>query len=152
MKMAVFSKGFIDGTKKFLQVDDWANVLKSNKAFNPIKAEIGFKADDAAAAARKAYKKGGHKLANKLSSNDAINPITNHGMMSGIPKTIYNMRVDKMDMFEAVKKAHMKDGKANYAAIAGSYMGVSVGARVLSGGGIHRDSDGRSNIIGLPFI
>ena len=47
-----------------------------------------------------------------------------------------------------------KDGKTalNYGKIAGGYLGVSAGARVLTGGGLYRDKNGNANIIGVPFI
>lgn len=42
--------------------------------------------------------------------------------------------------------------KLNYGKIAGSYIGVSAGARVLSGGGLYKDRNGNDNLIGVPFI
>lgn len=47
------------------------------------------------------------------------------------------------------KKAKME---LNYGKIAGSYMGLSAGARVLSGGGLYKDRNGNANLIGVPFI
>ena len=37
-------------------------------------------------------------------------------------------------------------------AIAGTYVGASVAGRVLTGGGIYRDSTGNPNIPVIPFI
>jgi hypothetical protein len=36
--------------------------------------------------------------------------------------------------------------------IAGSYLGVSAAGRVLSGGGVYKDSNGNTNLIGVPFV
>ena len=49
-----------------------------------------------------------------------------------------------------------KDGSFNKtmgaATIAGGYLGVSSAARIVSGSGLYRDSDGNTDIIGVPFI
>ena len=37
-------------------------------------------------------------------------------------------------------------------AVAGSYMGVSAAGRIATGGGIYKDSDGNTDLIGVPFI
>ena len=36
--------------------------------------------------------------------------------------------------------------------IAGAYMGVSAAGRIATGGGLYKDSDGNTDIIGVPFI
>ena len=36
--------------------------------------------------------------------------------------------------------------------IAGSYLGVATAGRVLTGGGVYRDANGDTNIIGVPFV
>ena len=53
---------------------------------------------------------------------------------------------------EAAKKAYTNGNKINYGAIAGTYVGVTTAGRILSGGGIYRDSSGNQNLIGVPFI
>lgn len=40
----------------------------------------------------------------------------------------------------------------NYGKIAGSYIGLSAGARIISGGGAYKDRNGNSNLMGVPFI
>ena len=40
----------------------------------------------------------------------------------------------------------------NVGKMAGSYIGLSAGYRVLSGGGLHRDAKGNPNLIGVPFV
>lgn len=48
------------------------------------------------------------------------------------------------------------DGSVNYkraaGAAAGTYMGISAAGRIVSGGGLYRDSGGNFDIIGVPFI
>ena len=36
--------------------------------------------------------------------------------------------------------------------IAGTYMGLSVAGRVVTGGGLYRDRNGNFNLPGVPFI
>lgn len=43
-------------------------------------------------------------------------------------------------------------GELNYGKIAGSYLGASAVARVASGGGVYKDGNGNSNLIGVPFV
>lgn len=40
----------------------------------------------------------------------------------------------------------------NGAKIAGSYLGVAAAGRIVSGGGIYKDRNGNSNLIGVPFV
>ncbi|PTY92906.1 hypothetical protein [Heyndrickxia sporothermodurans] len=93
-----------------------------------------------------------------LDSNKAINPFPTGGvhaggMMSGIPRAIANVRHGDLGMVDAIKKAHKTaDDRWDYAAIAGSYMGVSAAYRLASGGGISRDQNGNPNVIGIPFV
>ena len=52
----------------------------------------------------------------------------------------------------------VKDDKGDYSfgkiglAAGGVYMGGSTVGRIASGGGIYKDADGNTDIIGLPFI
>lgn len=49
----------------------------------------------------------------------------------------------------------LEDGTKQYwdaGRIALGFMGASAGYRVLSGGGIYRDSNGNTDIIGIPFV
>lgn len=88
-----------------------------------------------------------------LKSNEAINPLHSGGMMSGIPRSIYNIRHANQGFVDAVKTAHTREGGGlDPVAIAGSYIGVSAGYRILSGGGVTRDAQGNPNIIGIPFV
>ena len=36
--------------------------------------------------------------------------------------------------------------------IAGSFLGAAVAGRVLTGGGLYKDGNGNTNIVGLPFV
>lgn len=90
-----------------------------------------------------------------LRGNEAINPIPKNadGMMSGIPRAIYNMRHTDQGFVDAVKTAHSKPGGGlDYGTIAGSYLAASSAYRIASGGGLTRDAEGNPNIIGIPFV
>lgn len=90
----------------------------------------------------------------KLRSNKAINPIANFVMGeadTGIRGTLNAMA--KGDGFmDAVKGAYKNGDNLNYKAMAGTYVGASIAGRVLTGGGLYRDSTGNVNIPGVPFI
>lgn len=65
----------------------------------------------------------------------------------------------RMGIFDGIKEAHRGDPKAwdtigGYSGrkIAGSYMGVSAAARIATGGGLYKDKDGNTDVIGVPLI
>ena len=97
-----------------------------------------------------------------LHANGGINSIAtffkNLQMFSGIPEAIKRAN-DGEKIWSAIKNSHIvrdSAGQTNYfrtgAKIAGSYMTLSAGMRILSGGGLYRDSKGNADIIGIPFI
>ena len=55
-----------------------------------------------------------------------------------------------MDKAEAFM--HNADGSYNKTAIAGSYLGLAGGMRLVGGGGLTRDGRGNHDIVGIPFI
>lgn len=58
------------------------------------------------------------------------------------------------DLMKAIKGAYYDEGAKSlkYGNIAGSYLGVSSAYRLASGGGLYKDKNGNTNIIGVPFI
>jgi len=54
----------------------------------------------------------------------------------------------------AAFKSATRDANDNlsFARIAGSYMGLSAGYRLASGGGLYKDKDGNVDVIGMPLI
>lgn len=90
----------------------------------------------------------------KLRSNKAINPIGKFIMGesdTGIRGTLNAMA--KGDGFvDAVKGAYTNGDKLNYKAIAGTYVGAAAAGRVLTGGGLYRDSTGNVNMPVVPFV
>lgn len=83
-----------------------------------------------------------------LESNKAIKVADN---FFGVPQAVYKMA--KGDGFKEALETTFKNGdNLNVAKIAGSYMGVAAGARVLSGGGVYKDNRGQANLIGVPFV
>lgn len=64
----------------------------------------------------------------------------------------------KMGTWDAIKEGHkavgdeMSIGGYGVKRMAGSYIAASSAARVVSGGGLYKDRDGNTDIIGLPII
>lgn len=96
---------------------------------------------------------------NQLESNKAINPIHNftggveavgriiggEGISNSLVRTFGKNAVQEGEKWVA------KDG-LNYGKIAGSYLGVAAAGRVMSGGGVYKDGNGNTNLIGVPFV
>lgn len=102
-----------------------------------------------------------------LKSNEAINKIGSN-MGGAFEVGAKMLGKDKMGLQEAALRTFAKNGdelfdsagkrlkdvpaELNYGKIAGSYIGASAAARVVTGGGLTRDKNGNTNIIGVPFI
>ena len=70
----------------------------------------------------------------------------------GIGDTYKGVR-DGGNFWDALESAHKNDdGSLRWGRVAGTYAAASVGARVISGGGLYKDRYGNSNIPGVPFI
>ena len=91
----------------------------------------------------------------------------------GLFKTIYNTATEKTlgsvnrytDGVNALRNGELQNYLKNtyttpkgyqYSKIAGDtaigYMGLSAIGRIATGGGLYKDSDGNTDIIGIPFI
>lgn len=77
----------------------------------------------------------------------------------GIRETVKNYKTGEIagNLFDSFGKAHTKldaDGNRvlDLKRAAGTYMTASVGARVLSGGGLYKDRNGNTNLPGIPFL
>lgn len=69
----------------------------------------------------------------------------------GTRDTIKNMK--NGDTFgKALANAHKTNGKMDAKKMAGTYMAASAAGRVATGGGLTKDKNGNTNIIGIPFI
>ena len=53
---------------------------------------------------------------------------------------------------QALATGYMKGDKLRMDRVAGTFVGASAAARVATGGGLYKDRNGSTNIIGLPFI
>ena len=90
----------------------------------------------------------------------ALDGILNNGLGAG--EMAYRVFKNEEGIKDAAIRTFAKNGedvlskkakmKLNYGKIAGSYIGLSAGARVLSGGGLYKDRNGNENLIGVPFI
>lgn len=86
-------------------------------------------------------------------SDKAINKVfsTLGNNFFGVPEAIY--RASTGDGLAALGKTFKDEaGNLKYGKIAGSYIGASAIGRVASGGGIYKDGEGRTNLIGVPFV
>lgn len=96
---------------------------------------------------------------NKLESNKAINPLTNFtGGIEAVGRIIGGEGISNSlvntfgrNVVQEGEKLVAKDGY-NYGKIAGSYLGVATAGRVLSGGGVYKDGQGNTNLVGIPFV
>ena len=53
---------------------------------------------------------------------------------------------------QALTTGYMNGDKLNMGRAAGTFVAASTGARIATGGGLYKDRNGSTNIIGLPFI
>jgi hypothetical protein len=93
-------------------------------------------------------------------TDDAVK--NSRGILGTIARTRNGLKegdkiiLEKGDVAGAAKSAFSKGGDPSkgydWGTIAGSALGVSAGYRVLSGGGLYKDKNGNTNIIGIPFV
>lgn len=107
----------------------------------------------------------------KLRSNQAINRIAKGAIHNGTGAlemaSYMTQKENPMGLGRAFNKTFATNYKSlynevgertaekatlNYGKIAGSYIGTSAAARVVSGGGVTKDQHGNTNLIGVPFI
>lgn len=99
-------------------------------------------------------------IGSTLRSNKAINSIGKFFMGETADDGIRGLTrgINKGDSFKgALKNSYFKNGEvglknAKIGAMAGTYVGASLVARELGGGGIYRDRTGRVNVPAVPFI
>ena len=91
-----------------------------------------------------------------LRSNNPINKIGKFMIGeadTGIRGTINAMTKDNKKFTDAVKGAYTHaNGNVNWKAVTGTYVGAAAAGRVISGGGLYRDSTGNVNAPIVPFI
>lgn len=126
-------KNLSDGSKF---INDFASNFNS-KGIDPIETMSDF------------YKKGGEKAGKKAKAKINKKAYSERGL-HGVKKALGE---DK-SIGEAFKHAYTKEDNKHIAAstILGSYAAVNSGARLLGGGGLYKDHNGNTDIVGLPFI
>lgn len=75
--------------------------------------------------------------------------------VSNTAKELFFNKDNQDGLWKTIKKAHLKDGSDeayDLVKIAGSAFTASAAGRVISGGGLYKDKNGNTNIIGIPFI
>ena len=103
--------------------------------------------------------KDSYKGVKRNGSNKAINAIANNGfggveaigrMLSGEGIGQSVVRTFGKDVTQEGEKFVANGWDAGK--IAGSYMGVAAAGRVLTGGGLYKDGNGSTNLVGIPFV
>ena len=70
----------------------------------------------------------------------------------GVRNTVQGMK-NGQSFGKALVNAHTDaSGKIRYDRVAGSFMTASAAARIATGGGLYKDRNGSTNMIGVPFI
>ena len=72
-------------------------------------------------------------------------------MVGGIRDTRTAMKGGQ-DISKAMATGFMDGDKLRMDRVAGTFVGASAAARLATGGGLYKDRNGGTNIIGLPFI
>lgn len=102
---------------------------------------------------KSATEKLGHLL-----SNEAINKINKFEPTKGIIDIFDNIasKADGEGVIDAILRAqhkgNSKDNPLSAGRIAGSVIGASAAFRLASGGGVYKDKNGNTNVIGIPFV
>jgi hypothetical protein len=106
-------------------------------------------------AAMEVIEDGLKEFGGKLNSNKEINNVYDF-FSKGFRDVASNLKREGAEggLTNAIKDAYYdKEAKSlKYGSIAGSYLGISAGYRLASGGGLYKDKNGNTNIIGVPFI
>lgn len=102
------------------------------------------------------------KKAPKISKQKSFNKPTmaqkaGNFVGGGIRDTYKNINEKDMKLVEGLKAAHsVPDGKGgtrlSKTKMAGTFVGASAAGRIATGGGVMKDKNGNTNVIGIPFI
>lgn len=92
--------------------------------------------------------------ATSLKGNATFGQKAGNFVGGGIRDTYKNIAEKDMKFGQALKTAHYKDGtqKLSKTKMAGTFVGVSAAGRIATGGGVMKDKNGNTNLIGIPFI
>ena len=85
-------------------------------------------------------------------SNATFSQKTGDFLGGGIRETYKNINDKDMSFGKALKEGHKVNGELSKSRVAGSFMVASAAGRIATGGGITKDKNGNTNIIGIPFI
>lgn len=72
--------------------------------------------------------------------------------MGGGFKDTYTGLKSGAGLGQSLNAAYMNGDKLRMDRVAGSFVAASAGARIATGGGLYKDRNGSTNIIGIPFI
>ena len=141
-KMLGYADEFMEGAKKGIG-DAGAIKMSVNKmASNMTGSQLKF-AKKGKIVAQSNYTKG-------IQNPTVMNKIGD-AMVGGIRDTKTAIKGGQ-SVSQALASGYMNGDKLRMDRVAGTFIGTSAAARVATGGGLYKDRNGSTNIIGLPFI
>lgn len=157
-KLAKFGASASEATKRVSQSQAYFNNTK-NAAVNAA-SKAGNTAEVKRISAAKGFKYTDNLKQNlKPTSLDRVKGIQNPTLgnrlgdaIGGGFKDTYTGLKAGAGLDQSLKAAYMNGDKLRMDRVAGSFIGASAGARIATGGGLFKDRNGNTNIIGLPFI
>ncbi len=95
----------------------------------------------------------GKKITNVLESNKSINTAFNFLYEGGSDAIKTGKKILSGDgVMNSISDVYKNEDQWRWGAIAGSAVAVGAAGRIVSGGGLLKDSSGNNNIIGIPGI
>jgi hypothetical protein len=141
---------------------------KALKAFGNSKGNASKAIDKAVDYTVNTASKGGRVIRPKSGYTNNMVGIGNVKRVAGIQKPTMGNRIGDAvgggikDTYTSLKSgrtlgrslsdAYMNGDKLRMDRVAGTFIGASTAARVATGGGLYKDRNGSTNIVGLPFI
>lgn len=93
------------------------------------------------------------------STNSFANFMQGMDHYTGLPTMAKNVFKESMNLADAAhsagyysRKADGSVDKLNYGKIAGGYFGAAGAMRIASGGGLYKDNQGATDLVGVPFV
>lgn len=141
-KMLGFADEFMEGASKGIG-DTGAIKMSVNKlSSNMTKGQLKY-AKKGKIVAKTNYTKG--------IQNPTVMNRVGDAMVGGIRDTKTAIKGGQ-SVSQALASGYMNGDKLRMDRVAGTFVGASAAARVATGGGLYKDRNGSTNIIGLPFI
>jgi hypothetical protein len=133
---------FLEGASKGIGDAGRIKATVTKMASNQTKSQLKY--------AKKGVIKGAVKNVPGIQKPTLMNQVGD-AMVGGIRDARAGMQAGQ-GISQALATGYMKGDKLRMDRVAGTFVGASAAARVATGGGLYKDRNGSTNIIGLPFI